>query len=168
MIHNIRPEMSQDIDPIRIIHSLAFANHPFSQQTEHLIIAELRRKNALTLSLVAEFSGKAVGHIAFSPVFINGKDLGWHGLGPVGVLPEFQGKKIGSDLIRGGLRSLKSSGSRGVVVLGDPGYYTKFGFSAHDALTYPGPPADHFMCQMFSGHMPIGIVTYHPAFDITS
>ena len=85
----IRPETPGDHDSIRDILIAAFANHPYSHQTEHLIVEGLRADNALTLSLVAELDGNVVGQIAFSPVKIDGKDCGWLGLGPVAVSPSF-------------------------------------------------------------------------------
>ena len=81
----------------------AFADHPFSQQTEHLIIDDLRKANALTVSLVAVVSDQVIGHIAISPVSISDGTSDWYALGPVSVLPEFQGKGVGSKLIKTGL-----------------------------------------------------------------
>ena len=40
----IRPETPQDYDAIKQVNIDAFANHPFSQQTEHLIVAALRAR----------------------------------------------------------------------------------------------------------------------------
>ncbi len=167
-MHKIRAEEAKDINAIRDINIAAFQSHPFSQQIEHLIVDALRKANGLTLSLVAEFKGRAIGHIAFSPILVNNKDVQWHGVGPVAVLPEFQNKGIGSALIHEGLDRMKSFGSHGIVVLGDPAYYTRFGFEHDSAIMYPGPPADHFMCQVFSGNVPAGVVSYHPAFDIAT
>ena len=45
----------------------------------------LRASKALTVSLVAEKDGRAIGHIAFSPVTISDCTPGWNGLGPVSV-----------------------------------------------------------------------------------
>ena len=67
----IRPETSDDYEAIGEINIAAFAHHPYSHQTEHLIVEALRAAGALTVSLVAEVEGKVVGHIAFSPVTIN-------------------------------------------------------------------------------------------------
>ena len=78
---NLCPETPADHDAIRDILIAAFADHPFSHQTEHLIVEGLRADNALTLSLVAELDGKVIGHIAFSAVTIGGHDCGWLGLG---------------------------------------------------------------------------------------
>ena len=58
---NIRPESPGDYDAITVILLEAFADHPYSHQTEHLIVNELRRSKALTISLVAEADGQIVG-----------------------------------------------------------------------------------------------------------
>jgi putative acetyltransferase len=50
------------------------------------------------------------------------------GLAPVAVLPEFQRQGIGAALIRRGLEECSALGSGGVVVVGDPLYYARFGF----------------------------------------
>ena len=49
------------------------------------IVKRLRACQALTLSLVADKDGQIVGHVAFSPVQIDGESSDWHGLGPVAV-----------------------------------------------------------------------------------
>jgi predicted N-acetyltransferase YhbS len=50
------------------------------------------------------------------------------GLAPVGALPEHQGRGIGTQLIREGLHACREAGYRAAVVLGEPGYYSRFGF----------------------------------------
>jgi len=76
---------------------------------------------------VAEMDGKIVGHIAFSPVTINGENQGWYGLGPVSVLPELQRQGIGSKLIREGitlicalLQSVANKKSKDMKVVDQP------------------------------------------------
>lgn len=69
---NVRPETPRDHAAIQAINIDAFASHPFSQQTEHLIVNALRDANALTVSLVADEQGEVLGHIAFSPALIDG------------------------------------------------------------------------------------------------
>jgi hypothetical protein len=64
----IRPENKDDHDAISEATAIAFEDHPFSQQTEHLIIDELRKANALTVSLVAVNNEQVIEHVAFSPV----------------------------------------------------------------------------------------------------
>lgn len=142
----------------------AFADHPHSDGTEAAIVARLRERGALSVSLVATLRRRVVGHLALSPVTIDGAIAGWFGLGPVAVAPDAQAMGVGSALIRAGLDRLRAQGAAGCVVLGDPGYYRRFGFSADPALTYPGPPADYFQALVIAGPCARGTVAYHPAF----
>ncbi|MCK7505128.1 MAG: N-acetyltransferase [Desulfobacterales bacterium] len=104
----IRNETISDIAAINEVTIAAFKNLAISNQTEQFIINALREANALTISLVAEIDGKIVGHIAFSPVTISDGAIGWYGLGPVSVLPEYQKKELGNPLSVKGCRYLKS------------------------------------------------------------
>ncbi|MGH3148970.1 MAG: GNAT family N-acetyltransferase, partial [Rubrobacter sp.] len=87
------------------------------------------------LSLVAEEAGRIVGHIMFSEAGIRteGGEVAALALGPVAVTPERQGYGIGSALIREGIDRCARMGHRIVVLLGHPGYYPRFGFSADPA-----------------------------------
>lgn len=100
----VRPEEPKDVFAIREITIAAFENHPFSRQTEHLIIGSLRSASAL-VSLVAEDHGTVVGHIALSPAAIGDTSSGWYLLGPVSVHPDHQGQGIGRALIEAGRRA---------------------------------------------------------------
>ncbi len=162
----LRKEHANDIEGIRHVVSAAFENHPHSNQTEHLLVDSLREAGALTISLIAELHGRIIGHIAFSPVTINGKPSDWYGLGPVSVRPDLQGKGIGRLLIKAGLAELHSLQSKGCVLLGDPGYYGRFGFVARDGLTLAGFPTEHFQARSFSEEIPQGAVSYHKAFEV--
>ena len=164
----IRPEQPSDYDSIQTINIEAFADHPFSQQTEHLIVNALRDSNALTISLVAEDDNKVVGHIAFSPALINGTDLKWFTLGPVAVSPDHQRKGIGSQLIKDGLKALRQLGAHGCLLVGDPNYYNRFGFLHSQHLSVHDVPAEYFMCLPFTSEVPKGVVTHHPAFSVTA
>ncbi len=109
-----------------------------------------------------------VGHIAFSPALIDGQDLGWYTLGPVAVLPGHQGQGIGAALIREGLEGLRALGARGCVLVGDPGYYTRFGFRNLPALRVDDVPPEFLMGLLLQGELPRGLVTHHPAFFVTA
>lgn len=160
----IRPERAGDAAAIHSVVEDAFANHPHSDGSEPGIVDRLRAAGALTLSLVAEQDGAIIGHVAFSAVTIGDGTQGWHGLGPVAVAPERQGEGIGGALVKSGLAALRASSARGCVVLGEPEYYGRFGFTHNPALTYPGPPAEYFQAIVFGGPVPTGTVTYHAAF----
>ncbi|WP_169546277.1 GNAT family N-acetyltransferase [Sneathiella aquimaris] len=160
-----REETHKDAATITDIIKRAFEKHPHSDQKEHLIVQRLRDQSALTLSLVAEVSGTVVGHIAFSPVTINGDSLDWVGLGPVSVDPDYQNIGIGSGLIKNGLRRIEDSKANGCVLLGEPGFYSRFGFTTSIKLTLPDVPADYFMVRPFGRCVPTGTVSYHSAFS---
>ncbi|MBI3160895.1 MAG: N-acetyltransferase [Chloroflexi bacterium] len=161
----IRPETPADEEAIRNVTMLAFAGRPYSDGTEHLIIERLRDAGALSLSLVAEMNGKIAGHVTFSVVMIDGRDQGWHGLGPISVLPEFQKQGIGSALIHDGLARIHAMGAKGCALEGSPVYYRRFGFMSYPQLFYEGAPApEYFMAFPFYEDVPAGKAEFHKAF----
>jgi putative acetyltransferase len=159
-------ERDGDAATIRAVTLAAFADKPYSRQTEAAIVDALRGAGALTVSLVAAEGGEILGHAAFSPVSIDGDAMrGWYGLGPISVRPDRQGGGIGSRLVREGLARLKAMGARGCVLLGDPRYYGRFGFRAYPQLVLPGLPPEYFQALPLGGDVPAGTVAYHAGFD---
>lgn len=137
----VRAERPGDSNAIHDVIEAAFAGATHASGTEAAIVAALRAAGVLSLSLVAEEKGKIVGHVAFSPVAVEDGAVGWFGLGPVAVRPDRQRRGIGDALIAEGLGRLKAAEAAGCVVLGDPAYYGRFGFSHDPTLSYPGAPA---------------------------
>ncbi|TAA61638.1 N-acetyltransferase [Shinella sp. JR1-6] len=160
----LRPERPEDVDAIRMLTETAFKTAPHADGTEHIIIDRLRAAGALTLSLVMEADGAIVGHVAFSPVTVSDGSTDWYGLGPISVDPARQGEGIGGRLIGEGLQRLKALGAAGCVLLGDPAYYSRFGFVADPKLTLDGVPPEYFMRVAFSPVYGGGTVSYHPGF----
>ena len=163
----IRPETADDIPSIRVLTDAAFVGVEHSSQTEGAIVDALRNAGALSLSLVAEQGGSIIGHIGFSPVLIDGEDRGWFGLGPVSVAPNHQHCGVGSALIHAGLEGLMNRGAQGCVVLGEPAYYGRFGFSSDHALHYGEVPAEYFQSRVLSGEPVAGEVAYNAGFEAT-
>jgi putative acetyltransferase len=161
----IRAETPDDVADIDAVTVAAFRDAPHSEHTEHLIVAALRRSGALSVSLVAEHDGAVVGHVAASPVSISDGSAGWYGLGPVSVHPELQRTGIGSRLIRAALQDLRERRAAGCVVLGDPAYYSRFGFVPVAGLSLPGVPAEYFQALSLGASIAHGQVRYHAAFD---
>jgi len=160
----IRGETAADEEEISSLITAAFLEAEHSGGNEAQIVQTLRVAECLTLSLVACENERIVGHIAFSPVTIDGRSDGWFGLGPVAVAPQRQGLGIGSALIRAGLASLREQGARGCVVLGDPAYYVRFGFAADPHLRLAEVPPDYFQRLSFDEQPSMGMVEYHSAF----
>ena len=164
----IRPETPADFAAIAAVHIAAFAHHPYSRQTEHMIVDALRAAGALSVSLVAELDGQVAGHIAFSPVRIGGRACRWYGAGPLGVLPALQRRGIGKALVRAGLEAIGGLGAEGCVLVGDPAYYTRLGFTHSPGLSMEHVPAENLLCLRLTGEMPNGAVEHHPAFWVTA
>jgi putative acetyltransferase len=160
----IRDETPDDIEAIRAITKVAFAGKPYSDQTEAEVIDRLRAADAIQLSLVAVSDGVVIGNVVFSNVAIDGMS-GWVGLGPVSVRPELQRGGIGSALINAGLDRMRAEGADGCVLVGDPGYYQRFGFKAVAGLRYQGVPDEYVLALPFTGTLPKGAIVFHPAFS---
>jgi putative acetyltransferase len=79
---------------------------------------------------VAFLGAELVGHVLFTPVTLDPPHPGWIGLGlgPIAVRPAYQGQGVGKRLMTIGLEICCSNGVDFVVLLGAPGYYTRFGF----------------------------------------
>lgn len=119
----------------------------------------------MTVSLVAEVGGKVVGHVAFSPITLSDGSQDWYGIGPVSVLPELQRQGIGKSLIREGLSLLKALGAKGCVLVGDSGYYERFGFRNLPDLVLTGVPQEYFLALEFEMSGARGAVMFHQAFS---
>ena len=63
------------------------------------------------------------------------------------------------------LGDLEVRGAAGCVVLGEPGYYERFGFKVVEGLTFTGAPAEYFQAKSYDGRFPKGEVAYHEAFS---
>ncbi len=161
----LRPETANDAAAIRALVADAFRQSPHGGGNEADIVDALRDDGALSVSLVAEVDGVLAGHVAFSGVLIDARNLDWYGLGPVAVTASLRRRGIGAALIKAGLERIKDLGGRGCVVLGEPAYYGRFGFACDPKLQLAGVPPEYFQRLVISGEPPGGLVTYHHAFD---
>ncbi len=74
---NIRHETPADIDAIRHVTHEAFDQ----RAAEAKLVDLLRERGELTLSLIAEEAGEIVGHVAYSPMTIEGAPASFKALG---------------------------------------------------------------------------------------
>jgi putative acetyltransferase len=124
------------------------------------------------VALVAEVEGRVVGQILFSPVTVEPPPEGLRvmGLAPLAVLPEFQRRGIGSQLVRAGLEACRSLAFDFVVVLGHPAYYPRFGFvpacSRGLGCEYPVPEEVFQVLELRPSSLAgvKGVVRYRPEF----
>ncbi len=161
----VRPEAAADIDHIRRVNQLAFGD-----DEEARIVDRLRDVARPVISLVADDDG-IVGHIMFSPVTCgdqSGRLL--MGLGPMAVAPLRQRQAIGSALVLAGLEQCRRSRIAGIVVVGHPEFYPRFGFipASRFGLTCEfDVPDDVFMAMAMieGGFGGGGLIRYHAAFS---
>lgn len=177
MMNNItiRPEEIVDYSEIAKVNNLAFG-----QENEAKLIEKIRKSDREAnrrchfipeLSLVAELNNKIVGHILFSYIdLVNKKTTQVLALAPVAVLPEYQNQGIGSALIKIGLDIAKETTAPMVVVLGDPKFYTRFGFKPAIDYDIQSPfdvPDEYFMVKFLAidnlGYQ--GKIKYPPTFQ---
>lgn len=162
----IRAERPIDIAAIDAVNRAAFET-----DAEARLVALLRAQATPVISLVAEADDRVVGHIMFSPIEAAGAAAGAVlGLAPMAVLPEYQRRGIGSDLVRAGLDACRGIGVTALVVLGHPEFYPRFGFipaSRFGLTSEYSVPDDVFMAmELEQGSLTgvSGVVRYHPAF----
>jgi len=136
----IRTASYRDRADVREVHLSAFDDDEREIVSNLAVNLLLEETTPQTISLVAEIDGAVVGHIAFSPVKIEG-DYHFQGyiLAPLGVKPQNQKCHIGSNLIERGLQQLKKIGVNVLFVYGDPQYYNRFGFRTDVANRYTPP-----------------------------
>ena len=161
----IRPEKSGDERAIRALTDAAFHDMPHSDGDEGPLVEKLRADGDLVLSLVALSADQAIiGHIAFSPVSIEGEAGLWYQLAPVSVIPLRQNIGIGSQLIEKGLEQMRGAGANGIALVGDPEYYSRFGFTQDHGCTLSEAMDPYLQVLEFDGGRPSGQLTLAPAF----
>ncbi|UWM77900.1 N-acetyltransferase [Rhizobium sp. WSM4643] len=161
----IRDETPEDIDAIHNLTWTAFKPMTYSDGTEAEIVRRLRENGDLTISLVAEQDGEILGHVAFSPVTIEGANDGWFGLGPISVKPERQRQGIGKAMIALGLELLNEMGASGCALIGNPEIYSRVGFRSDGQLKYLDLDTRLVQRIVFRGSPPSGTLQFVPAFE---
>lgn len=121
------------------------------------LVAALRASDAWIpeLSLVAERGGEVVGHVCLTRGYVD--DLPCVGLGPIGVLPDHQGRGTGSALVHASLAAADAMHEPLVVLLGSTEYYPRFGFvPAASVAIEPDVAgwASHFQVRKLAGWRP--------------
>jgi putative acetyltransferase len=166
----IRTENLQNIAEQQAIRAVNEA--AFGEVAEADLVDKLRAHGSVLVSLVAEFEAAIIGHVLFSRMHIDTASgpVPAVALAPVAVLREHQRNGIGQRLIMHGLDSLRVRGEQIVIVLGNPGYYRRFGFSTNQAALLEAPfPREAFMAMELVNGALVGVqgrVIYPPPFSI--
>jgi predicted N-acetyltransferase YhbS/quinol monooxygenase YgiN len=154
----ILPETAADARALYLLHRAVFGRPEEAQ-----LVDDLRATGRLALSLTARFGRAYLGHCAFSP--LAAPFPAW-ALGPLALREAVRGQGIAETLVRSGIALARERGIQALFVLGDPGYYTRFGFSPKAAQghqsRYAGPRFQ--MLNLTGQALPKGPVTHAAPF----
>jgi putative acetyltransferase len=162
----IRPERPEDAAALRAVHTAAFPTTAEADLVERVRASDHFEPE---LSLVAEAeNGSVIGHVLLSYVALAGEPV--LALAPMAVLPEWQGKGVGSALVVAALDAAEVREEPLVVVLGHPWFYPRFGFrraSKYGIFPSARWPDASFMVKPLTRHRAElrGKVVYPAAFD---
>lgn len=159
---SIRAATPRDRDAIRRVEE-----HAFGQVSEAGLVDALVGDGDTVLELVAVDDGQVVGHVLFSRLHVekSGKKFAAVALAPLAVEPTFHGTGIGGALVREGHRRLKEAGEKFSVVLGDPAYYGRFGYSHERARKFDSEYQGEALQALAWGEAPeSGRLVYAAAF----
>jgi putative acetyltransferase len=169
----IRREAEGDSGVIRAITAAAFARAdvPPEHIPEARLVDELRAGPAWLpeLSLVAVTPrSEVIGHVLCTRGHVG--ELPALALGPLTVRPDRQRRGVGTALMHAVLGAADALGEALVALLGDPAYYSGFGFQpgAGRHITPPRPEwGAHFQVRLLTGYLPRfrGPFTYPEPFD---
>lgn len=142
----IRLEEESDFEKVEYLIREAFWDVYRPGCSEHLLVHKIRKVPAFVkeLSYVACDNNKIVGNIIYSRArVVNEDNLEYEVLcmGPLSVLPAYQRRGIGSQLLQETLDKARKLGYKAVIIFGNPGFYERFGFKN----------AQQFMIQTSSG-----------------
>ncbi|RST87461.1 N-acetyltransferase [Aquibium carbonis] len=159
----IRPAKPEDRAAIRGVEERAFGRPDEANLAERLVA-----DGDVVLELVAERHGEILGHVLFSrlQVVTGAWSTPAVSLAPLAVDPAHQQVGIGTELVREGHLRLMAQGESLSVVLGDPAYYARFGYT-HDRAagfecTWQG---DALQAIAFEEAPQSGRIVYARAFD---
>ena len=168
---SIRPEKTVDFETIRNLVAESFSSAEHTDGDEHNLVNRIRETIDYIpeLSLVAERDGHIVGYIMMSRIYVDNKVS--LALAPLAVLPELQGQSIGSQLVKEAHKLASALGYGYSIVLGDPKFYSRFGYVTACSYGIKAPfdvPNEYYMVCKFSddAYVPSGIVEYSKAFGL--
>jgi putative acetyltransferase len=159
---SIRSATPRDREAIRLVEEHAFGQHAEAGLVDALVAA-----GDAVVELVAEEDGQVVGHVLFSRLYVQDGATSYPAvaLAPLAVEPDFHRSGIGGALIREAHIRLKNAGETLAVVLGDPAYYGRFGYTHDRAAGFDSDyQSDALQAQAWGEAPETGRLVYAPAF----
>lgn len=146
----IREEKEGDFRRVEEITREAFWNLYQLGCEEHYFVHQLHKNKSYIrdLTLVAEEENTIIGHIIYMKSAVhydNGQVLETLTFGPVTVDPSRQAKGIGSTIIKTSLAKAKDLGYKGVIIMGHPFFYSKFGFQCSKKYSIKAEDGNYYV-----------------------
>jgi putative acetyltransferase len=164
----VRRERPEDEPAVEALTTAAFGRPGEGEPVETLLLRALREDPGWlpAYSLVAEDEGGAIaGHVVCTRGAVDGEPA--LGLGPISVAPARQRAGVGSALMHAVLAAAEAGGERLVCLVGEPGFYGRFGFVAAVELgvASPEPAWDRFFqARALAPGAPRGMFAYAEPF----
>lgn len=167
----IRPEVFDDRAAVYAVTHAAFAGlDPMVEPEEVGLLQRLFdcEQYDSRFSIIAMDDTVVIGHVIATWGEIDGEPL--LGLGPLAVAPEYQHRGVGSILMQEIHDQAEAECLSGIVLLGAPAYYRRFGYEPAQARGIS--PTDnswgeHFMVRVFNDEqLPSGTYRYAKPFGV--
>jgi predicted N-acetyltransferase YhbS len=128
----IAPETAADREVAESLVLDAFGPGRFAKTAERL-----REKATMAAGFIAREKGRAVGSVRLWSISVAGLDALF--LGPIAVAQDVRRGGLGADLVGACIGEAQARGVAGVLLVGDPPYFSRFGFEPAPDVRLPGP-----------------------------
>ena len=146
----IRASAPSELHAIEALYTDAFPSEDLSP-----LVRDLLTLQQGVLSLIGTVGSCLIAHVIFTKGCVDLANSDVALLGPLAVASAWQRKGVGSCMVRSGLQRLQHDGIGSVLVLGDPAYYQRFGFSpganVDPPYALPKEWADAWQCLALDG-----------------
>ena len=148
----IEIESPSDGPAVAALVLAAFGPGRFAKTAERV-----REQAGVAAGFVAHEDGRLIGSVRLWSIRVG--DTPALFLGPIAVDAVNRRAGLGADLVQVCIDRARAIGAAGVLLIGDPPYFTRFGFRAVSGVTLPGPvdPA-RLMWLSIAGPAPVGVV----------
>ncbi len=172
-----RPTQAADFQATEWLMREAFWNYYSPGCSEHYLLHLMRKCPDFVQELdYAAYDGqRIVGNVVYMKSHIitdQGETHSVLSLGPIAVLPEYQGKGIGQKLIAHTRDMAREMGFRAILLCGDPEYYTRAGFVPAERFGIRTSENTYFIalhaCELYEGALAESKGRYfeHPIYNV--
>ncbi|QEM69345.1 N-acetyltransferase [Geobacter sp. FeAm09] len=133
---------------------------------EATLVEKLHAHGRTVHEWVCIHTNKVIAYVAFTSAYHGNEICGLH-LAPLAVAPDFQKQGVGSELLRFALRQ-EAVKSRPLFVLGEPGYYSRFGFEPCNMPICPFDTGNAHFLSMRNNAATSFVVGYEPEFSVAA